>query len=595
MVSPPSTGGLSGSTRADTSFGELDTSSRGAKHKDSRVSLQSTLQPSLYARSDAGLLSVKSRYEDFEPHHNCQSARHVKHPRLGNCVSITIFVLALFSTAFSAIFLVIALYQPTYGRKIRSHGGSLTPASAAFLTSLFAKLIELSFVTVVVAFIGQALARRAFKLESIKGVSLAELSMRAWVMQPGTVFTQWESVRYAGITVLGVISLVAALFALLYTSAATALVQPQLKFPDWKHQEMQGIVKMEYANSIAVKTQCVTPNGLVYTSDTDSGSTCLQVEHAAMAYHNYFSWLQTWTNELDIGNSSDLLADRPRGYALYTDNTTIVAPWIEKQNVTAANKSRWINNVTMAMPHVGVIQAAQDPVNRIVQPADVEGAVYNIRASVPSPMINVLCVTMTQSDLKPFVYHLWDNVPHIDVNNTQWYKNFTYPNETYTYPYLGGTQFDDVFGWGPDKGNFKVPPVFPRLPTDYNIMLNDTDLIWGRTAIYILAKGGPIDSLGKSMNDTDGDPINYAMCQLQAGLALDCSTSYNASASGGTMEAHCEDEHDPMRYILHAGPEDAIQGNDTLSTEWPNIGGEWARSKSMPCTLFFDEQLTKMQ
>lgn len=389
MASPPSTGGLSGSTRADTSFGEFDTSYKGAKHKDSRTSLQSTLPPSLYARSDAGLLSVKSRYEDFEPQHNCQSAREVKHRRLGNYVSITILTLAVFSTAFSAVFLVIALYSPFYGRKIRSSGGQFTPASAAFLTSLFARLIELSFVTVVVAFIGQALARRAFKLETVRGITLAELSMRTWIMQPGTLFTQWESVKYAGITFLGATSLLAALFALLYTTAATALVQPQLKFPDWQPQVMQGIVKMNFANSVEVGEECIIPNSLSTLKDDFSSETCLQVEHAAMAYHNYFSWLQAWTTMLGLGNSSINLVDRPPGYALYTDNTTIVAPWIRTQNVTAVNETRFVNNVTMAMPHVGIIQAAQDPINRIVQPQEVEGALYNIHAAVPSPMINV--------------------------------------------------------------------------------------------------------------------------------------------------------------------------------------------------------------
>ena len=40
-------------------------------------------------------------------------------------------------------------------------------------------MIELSFVTVVVAFVGQALARRAFKEEVARGVTLAEMSMRS--------------------------------------------------------------------------------------------------------------------------------------------------------------------------------------------------------------------------------------------------------------------------------------------------------------------------------------------------------------------------------------------------------------------------------
>ena len=57
-------------------------------------------------------------------------------------------------------------------------------------------------------------------------------------MQPGTILTHWESVRYAGITVLGVVSLLAALVALMYGTAATALVQPQLKYPHWNNVVM---------------------------------------------------------------------------------------------------------------------------------------------------------------------------------------------------------------------------------------------------------------------------------------------------------------------------------------------------------------------
>jgi hypothetical protein len=72
--------------------------------------------------------------------------------------------------------------------------------------------------------------------------------MRMWVAQPGVLVTQWQSVRYAGITVLGAISIIAAISAMLYVPAATALVQPQLKWPGWSPWLMQGVVKTEFAN-----------------------------------------------------------------------------------------------------------------------------------------------------------------------------------------------------------------------------------------------------------------------------------------------------------------------------------------------------------
>jgi hypothetical protein len=137
-------------------------------------------------------------------------------------VSITIVIICLFSTIFSGIFLGLALKGPRYGRRITTHGG-LTPGEAMVLTSVMAKLIELSFVTSFVAFLGQVLSRRAFMKEQGRGVTLSELSMWRWVVQPGTLITHWETAKYAGVTVLGLLSLLSAVLATLYAPAATAL------------------------------------------------------------------------------------------------------------------------------------------------------------------------------------------------------------------------------------------------------------------------------------------------------------------------------------------------------------------------------------
>lgn len=52
-------------------------------------------------------------------------------------------------------------------------------------------------------------------------------------MQPGTMLTHWESVKYAGTTSLGAIALIAALMAMLYTTASDALgkLYPNRGFP----------------------------------------------------------------------------------------------------------------------------------------------------------------------------------------------------------------------------------------------------------------------------------------------------------------------------------------------------------------------------
>jgi hypothetical protein len=122
---------------------------------------------------------------------------------------------------FSAVYLIIAVRAPRYGRSVATNGG-ITASTANVLTQLFAKLIELSFVTTFVTFLGQVLSRRAFSKES-RGVTLAEMSMRNWIMQPGSMITHYESVRFASLTFLGAISVTVALLAMLYSTAASAL------------------------------------------------------------------------------------------------------------------------------------------------------------------------------------------------------------------------------------------------------------------------------------------------------------------------------------------------------------------------------------
>lgn len=240
LISPPSTAGLSGTTHYDSPYSGFDTSYKNAQHlgKQSHTSLQSSHQPSIYANSEAGLLSVSARYDTFAPEHHCQSVSHIKGKRL-TWLSITIFVLAVYSTVMSGLFFAVAARGPRYGRTIRT-GGRMTISGATVLTTFFAKTIELSFVTVIVALLGQALARRAYDKKAESGITLAEIGMRSWILQPGTLITHWEGVRYAAVTVLGFTSLLSAILAMLYVTAANALVQPQLKFSSPQPQLMEG-------------------------------------------------------------------------------------------------------------------------------------------------------------------------------------------------------------------------------------------------------------------------------------------------------------------------------------------------------------------
>lgn len=230
-----------------------------------------------------GAPSLKSAYEnDFRPTHECPTTRDFYQSRF-TWLNVSIIIICLFSCVFSGIFVGLAFREPFYGRRITSHG-PLTPAHAVLLTTIFAKLIELSFVTAFVAFLGQVLSRRAFMKDHGRGVTLSELSMWRWIVQPGTLITHPETAKYAALSLLGIASLVSAVLATLYSSAAAALVQPTLRQGSWKPMVMSGRVHAAVANVNYVKQLCQTP---IHTeADKESGSTCLQIEHAGQAYHN---------------------------------------------------------------------------------------------------------------------------------------------------------------------------------------------------------------------------------------------------------------------------------------------------------------------
>lgn len=133
---------------------------------------------------------------------------------------MTILALAIYATVFSGIYLVIALRKPRWSSI--SKDGPLIPATADLLSSFFAKTIELSYVTVCVAFLGQVLSRRALMADS-RGISISDMSMRAWIMQPGTMIVHWETLRYSALSFLGAMALVATFVSMFYTTAAQAL------------------------------------------------------------------------------------------------------------------------------------------------------------------------------------------------------------------------------------------------------------------------------------------------------------------------------------------------------------------------------------
>ncbi|MCJ1265058.1 hypothetical protein MMC22_004933 [Lobaria immixta] len=393
-----------------------------------------------HERSHRRTASVtETHVEPFEFGYRAGQCR--KHGRIG-WLSITILALAAYSAVGSGLWFAVALIRPRWGRHVTTTG-KISPATASLLCAALAKSIELSFVTIFVSFLGHVLSRKAVKNQS-RGITIAEMSMRAWVMQPGTMITQWQTVRYAAFTFLGAISLFAALMSTLYTTASDALVAPKLKFGGTESRHIYGRVATQFANPDYIKSQCKTPIRAT-TDPVNSESTCIQIEHAGQSYHNYEQYLVQWTSNIDSGNGSAILGERPRPSAMLYDNTTVQGSWIHAQNITELSKNftnRIINNVSMAMPHAGVFAAARDPLNNIIQPQDLSGlGEYVIRASVPSPVVNILCANLAKGELDPLVKTSW---PNATLNATQWPEGHGLPDRK-TWLDQNKTALDELF------------------------------------------------------------------------------------------------------------------------------------------------------
>lgn len=297
-----------------------------------------------------------------------------------------------------------------------------------------------------------------------------------------------------------------------------------------------------------------------------SGNTCLQIEHAGQGYHNYQRYLSNWKQAAKFGNGTTDMSKRPPGFGLLYENTTVTAQWINVIDTVAKSKElgRAINNVSLAMPHAGVFTAAHDQRNDILQPEELNSeGTYTIKASVPSPVMHVLCVSMNKTELEPIIYQTWTNEKITNVNWDNIRVNAT-TNKT--------TVVDDIFGWTKKDNQSMIdyPPVFATYPPAFNTIMNHTSFAWGRDSIYLLGNGGPIGG-GPDLNGT------YNLCRIHVTLTANCSTQYNATGSGGNMEALCEDKADDMAYIKNYP--NATEGVGI--PDWRDVGYDWANSMSL--------------
>ncbi|KAJ5880816.1 uncharacterized protein N7473_011869 [Penicillium subrubescens] len=487
---------------------------------------------------------------------NCPTRATVLQSRF-SWVPVTIFVLAFYATVFSGIYLAIAIRKPRWNNV--SSDGSLAPSTANLLCAFFAKTIELAYVTICVAFLGQVLSRRALMKDS-RGISISDMNMRAWIMQPGSMIVHWEALRYSALTFLGAIALVATFVAMLYTTAAEALVSPKLSMGPKVNTILSGKVYTSFGNVEYLSLNCKSP--IPQSMDPWArNETCLQMVHVGQAYHNYEQWITAWTNFIGSGNdTSNRLDSRPKPTGSMWDNTTITGSWIETMNLTDLSQKhgRMVNNITMAMPHGGIPIAAMDENNDIRQPQDASGeGKYSLEASVPSPAVNVLCVGMNKSELSPLIYSTW---PNVQFNATTW--SATPPDDIPRTPsWLNRTVVDDIFGFGEKYG--QRPPIFGTYPGSNNTILNTTGL-WPANSLYLLGK--------PSVSHPE-----YVLCAIRAKQTGVCSTRYVAASSGAFLNSNCENSTNLLQYSRKQ--KDFVEG--VWQADWKNVASEWANSLSL--------------
>jgi hypothetical protein len=550
----------------------------------------SALQPRVdHGRDGDAIKPLFDTTDGFDPSKECPTRRGFHTSRFTWVNAAIIFICSV-STALAALFVTLAVKGQRYGTFIGNESDSkMTISTAILLTSAIAKTIELTFVTAFVAFLGQVISRRAFMQNS--GVTLSEMTIWRWVVEPGTLFTQSEIARYAGFSFLGVLTLLSTLFSTVYVTAATALVQPVAKESEWHSKVMMGLVSTDFANLQHIQDSCKLPiaPGI---DDTYSSTTCMQISHAARSMYNEQTFLATWSEFLESGNYTSNQEQRPAVVGLQYGNSTVVPQWINIINTTEVSSLHYrvVNNVTLALPHIGVVDAIHNHRNRMPQSESSNSiGPYSLRASVPSPMINVLCVHMTEAELEPMVFESWpQNKLHNKTTNlenwftsgnfTTWKNLPTTTNETDVMDMAtttNKTAVDDIFEWYKEdtKTMLDYPPVFPKLPRPFNTVLNHTSFFYGRSAIYVLGQGAGSDTSYKGPELTG----KYPLCRIKAGITPDCSTIYSTSVAGSKVEVLCGDRADEMAFTKTNTSATTIQGHPN----WRYLGADWSSSLSL--------------
>jgi hypothetical protein len=383
--------------------------------------------------------------------------------------SICNLLLATYAAVGAAISLAIAVLKPSYGTWISPNGGRLTPATSDMLFSLFAKSIEIASSGVYVHFLGQFLTRRSLQ----RGISITDMTLREWLSQPAEIIFHWGNIKYAGTTILGSTSFLAAAAVYFFTTASNSLVSPHIASGKWESTQLYGNVQQDFGNNIMLKQNCWAP--LDSKLDTlNPGESCVNVLAAGISNQDLNNYMKTWSGLLGPRNITQNFNSRPPPTSSILGDTSVTGSWVQiwSSNVTF-NFAKWgrvVNNITLSMPHPVVSYASADPKNDLPQadPGSAFGGI-SVKASVLSPSTNTLCVNMQQSEVEPLVYVEWPNArvntstPIADHKNAaqDWEKDIP-ADMASLQNNISQTGVESIFQWGPVYNN-RFPPVFPQV------------------------------------------------------------------------------------------------------------------------------------
>ncbi|KAL9623753.1 MAG: hypothetical protein Q9160_001984 [Pyrenula sp. 1 TL-2023] len=502
-----------------------------------------SIGPSLEARTSCSDQAIENRSSDVlsQAELSCLSRARILRDRW-SWSTVPVLILALYSTICSGVFLGIAMAKPRWG-PLTGAGEQISFPVATSLTTFFSKTIELSFATVFVTLLGQVLSRRAISSiarTSTTGISIIEMTMRSWITQPEALLMDWTNFHYGLTTILGGMTVVAVIANTFYTTAGEALVSPKLKLGRAEDRLLSGPVSTCFANVKYLQDHCETP---VTDADQSRGSTCLDVQLSGQTFGNFGSYLKTWAEMDAAGNTSIGNDQRPTPFAMMYDNTTVSGQWINPggNNITTDSEvhGRLVQNVTMAMPHANIVQALRNEGNRILQPDDRQGVgEYIVKASLPAPSLNVLCVGMSRQELIPLNHTSGSGPAHANA-----------------------TAVDDLFAFGEKFGRLQQPtPYFENIPQPYNTVVNHTNN-FGPSSVYLLATPPP-----------DSNTNEHILCSVRAMQYSNCTTIYHAAQTSSQLSVHCDLDPENTLPYHRSAPHAPITVPDQ---NWKDVGSEW--------------------